>query len=375
MNMNTKKILGYVLIAALVVWIGYGIADRSKEGSKDTIKLGAIISMTGFAADFGEMSKKGIDLAVSEINAKGGINGRQIEVIIEDDRTDAKTAAGLYQKLTSVDHVDGIIGSNFDFVTQPIFALAKTGTTAVISPSNPRIAGSFDTNEHSFVMMSDFDKMIRAFEGFLGSENYNRLGILRFDSAFSAEIAQTLSEIAVANGKQAVFEETYKAIGSNDFRTAILKLKKEKVDLLFLDMIGQDTLTFLTQARQLGYTPRLFTYTEALATMQTVKGVDLSLYENIVVVNWDVVTADFSKVFEAEYQIKPVKSAHRAYEAVYLLAEAVAAVKDPSKVSSYLESHEFTTPNGSFAFTKEHAAENTPVTIEIVKGGKFEAYK
>lgn len=373
--MNIKKTIGYVLLAVLVVWIGYGIAGQSKKSDGGTIKLGAIISMTGFAADFGEMSKKGIDLAVSEINAKGGIDGRLVEVIIEDDRTDAKTAAGLYQKLTSIDHVDGIIGSNFDFTTQPIFALAKTGTTAVISPSNPRIAGSFDTNEHSFVMMSDFDKMIRAFDGFLKTETHQKLGILRFDSAFSAEIAETLSELEIATGKQAIFEETYKEIGSNDFRTVILKLKKEKVDLLFLDMIGQDTLTFLTQARQLGYMPKLFTYTEALATMHTVKGVDKSLYEGIVVVNWDVATEAFSKVFEARYQTKPVKSAHRAYEAVYLLAEAVAAVNDSSKVSGYLEAHAFTTPNGPFSFTKEHAAAQTPVTIEVVKGGAFEAYR
>jgi branched-chain amino acid transport system substrate-binding protein len=359
----------YIIISVLVlVVVGFLVSKNSKPVSTEKIRIGAVISLTGFASSFGEMAQKGINLAVSEINANGGVDGRELEVIFEDDRTDPKTAAGLYQKMTGIDKVDAIIGSNFDFVTQPIFGLAKTGTTVVVSPSNPRIAGTFDTNAQSFVMMSDFNKIVLAFKDYLTKEQYTKPGIVRFDSAFSAEIAKTLSGIVVDLGKPAIFEETYKQIGNNDFRTTILKLKNAKVDLVFLDMIAQDPSTFLIQAKHLGYKPKVITHVGIIDAM-ALPALDKKIFNGVVVLNWDVTTEAFAKAFEAKYQIQPSKSANRAYDAVYILSESIAKSKDKADVAKYLESTSFTTPNGRFAFTPEHAAGSTVVGLKIVKDG------
>jgi hypothetical protein len=163
-----KKIIIAIIVLMVVGVVVWNVQKSSQTGTAYApIKIGAIISETGVAASFGEMAHKGIELAAKEINANGGMGGRMVEIIYEDDRTDPKAAAGAYQKLTGIDNVDGIIGSNFDFVSQPIFALAKTGDTVVISPSNPRIAGSFDTNSHAFVMMTDFDNVMRRIQRLL----------------------------------------------------------------------------------------------------------------------------------------------------------------------------------------------------------------
>lgn len=365
----------YIVLAVIIlVVVGFLVSKSNKSVPTEKIRIGAIISLTGFASSFGEMAQKGINLAVSEINAKGGVEGRQVEVVFEDDRTDPKTAAGLYQKMTGIDKVDAIIGSNFDFVTQPIFGLAKTGTTAVISPSNPRIAGTFDTNAQSFVMMSDFHKIVSVFQDYLTKEQYTKLGIVRFDSAFSAEIAKTLSGIVVGTGKPAIFEETYKQIGSNDFRTTILKLKNAKVDLVFLDMIAQDPSTFLIQAKQLGYKPKVITHVGIIDAM-TLPGLDKRIFDEVVVLNWDVTTEAFAKAFEAKYQVQPSKSANRAYDATYILSKAIANTQDKGAIAKYLESNSFTTPNGPFTFTPEHAAGSTVVGLKEVKNGVLLDYK
>ncbi len=363
-----KKIITFgIIVIALIVVSTY--AGLFTEEPKETITLGAIVSLTGVAAPFGEMSQKAINLAVEEINENGGIDGRPVQVIIEDDVSDPKTAAGLYQKLTSVDGVPAIIGSNFDFVTQPLFGLAETGPAVVVSPSNPRIAGAFDTNAQSFVMMSDFEDIIVAFESYLNETPYERMAIVRFDSAFSQEITENLNEMIVADGKEPLMIETYKQIGANDFRTTILKLKEAQIDLVFIDMVATDPGVFMKQAKELGYTPTVLTHV-GLADALGSEQFDSSLFEGVIALDWNVSPNAFVEKFERAYGVKPTNSANRAYDAVYLLAEAVSeAGNDSVLIAKYMREHSFETPNGAFAFTAEHSAEQTEVELRVVRGG------
>lgn len=371
-----QKILWIIgILAVILVLISINSNHPSEViNTAQPIRIGAILSETGVAAAFGEMSHKGIALAAQEINAAGGINGRKVEVTYEDDRTDPKTAAGAYQKLTGINTVDGIIGSNFDFVTQPLFSLAKEGSIVVISPSNPRIPGAFDTNARSFVMMTEFDAIVRVFKSYLEKASYKQLGMLRFESAFAEQIEKSLNGIQVELGRKPLVVETYKAIGTNDFKTQILKLKQAGVDMVFLDMVAADPLTFMKQAGQLNYSPKIITHI-GLQDALAIPDVDPKIFNSAVVLNWNVTSGDFGHKFEEAYKVLPDKSANRAYDAVYILANAVAKAKDKSQVASVLESTEFATPNGPFAFNKNHAASSTAVVLEIIKDGKRELYQ
>lgn len=365
---------------AVVILLIIGFAYNKKVGapgaggvdmSKEPIKIGAVVSLTGVAASFGEMSKYGIDLAVDEINAAGGVNGRPVAVVYGDDQTDPKTAVGMYQKLTSIDRVDAIIGSNFDFVTQPVFALASSSDTVVVSPSNPRISGGFDTNRHSFVMMSDFSKIVSELTNYLAQVDHKQLAIVRFESVFSEQISRTLNDIELSLKKPAIITETYKQIGNNDYKTIILKLKKAGADIVFLDMVATDPLTFVNQAKQLGYSPKIITHAGIEGPL-AMKGVDTSIFDGIVVLDWNASSDVFKSKFEAKYKLVPTNSANRAYDAVYILSKAVAdANSDKARIVSSLESQTFVTPNGPFKFTPEHAAGKTPVQIVEIKGGKY----
>ncbi len=364
-----KIIIGIVVIVALglIVWV---TQNKQSVTSGNPIKIGAILSETGVAASFGEMAHKGIELAAKEINANGGINGRKVEIVYEDDRTDPKTAAGAYQKLTGIDKVDGIIGSNFDFVSQPIFALAKTGNTVVISPSNPRIAGSFDTNSHAFVMMTDFDNVMRGLSDYLKTTKFNQLGILRYESAFAEQEERSLTAMLKELGRKPLISETYKQIGNNDYKTQILKMKKAGVDLIFLDMVATDPITFINQARQLDYHPMILTH-DGIKDSLNVKDAPLKDFEGTVVLTWNVAPESFEKKFTDAYGVQQDNSANRAYEAVYVIAQAASEAKIKSEIPSILESTKFTTPNGEFYFNKDHAAASTPVSLKVIKSGKL----
>ncbi len=368
-----KKIIGIIALIIVILLVIFAFKNN-KESSSEPVRLGAILSETGVAASFGEMSRKGIELAVKEINDSGGVNGRKVEVIFEDDQTNPTAASGAFQKLNGIDNVDAIIGSNFDFVTQPLFSLAQTNKVVVISPSNPRIKGAFDPNDYSFVMMTEFDVIVKEFEEYLKNTQYSQLGIVRFESSFSESIMNTLNGIQTTLGKKPIIAETYKEIGNNDFRTIILKLKQANVDLVFLDMVANDPVVFMTQAKQLGYSPKVITHVgiqDALA----MKDSDPKIFDGVVSLNWNVSPQSFTEKFTKAYGMAPDKSANRAYDSVYVLAQAVSQTKDLTNLPQTLENEVFTTPNGEFKFNENHAAENTEVRLEIVKDGKLTELK
>lgn len=370
-----KKLITIVVLAIVIIVliVIFGGSPTPSSTTKEPIKIGAIISETGVAAAFGEMAHKGIQLAVDEINGAGGVDGRSVQIVWENDQTDPKVSSGLFQKVTGIDKVGAIIGSNFDFVTQPLFSLAKTNKVVVVSPSNPRIPGAFDTNDHAFVMMTEFDTIVRAFSYYFKKEQYSQLGIVRFESSFAESIEKTLDTMQAEMGKKPIISETYKQIGNNDFKTQILKLKQAKVDLVFLDMIGPDPITFVQQANALGFKPKYITHIGIQDALST-KGVDANIFNDTVLINWNFSPPSFAEKFVKKYGIQPDKSADRAYDAVYVLAQAIAQTPAGADVATTLEQGTFVTPNTSFKFNANHAADTTRVLIQIIKEGKLMEY-
>mgnify|MGYP003393494507 CR=1 FL=1 len=348
----------YILAAAAILVVALGLVLGSARTDTTAIRLGVIISETGVAASFGEMSHKGIVLAVQEINAKGGIDGRKVEVVFEDDQTNPTVALSAYQKLVSVDNVSAIIGSNFDFVTQPLFAAAKTGTVAVVTPSSPYYAGYFEQNDNAFFMMTDLPSIVHTFDAYLKTQQYAKLGILRYPSVFGEVFSRELG---------AAVDETYAEIGNNDFRTQILKLKSAGVDLVFLDMVANDPEQFLKQSRELGYSPKIITHVGVKQALSSTA--DASMFNGIVVLDWNVSPSAFAQKFKDAYGVLPDNSANRAYDAVYVLAEAVAKTKSPREVSAYLATHSFETPNGTVRFGANHEAADMAVILERIENG------
>lgn len=372
MNQLIKWIIVIVIIVVVaIIAISYFIF-KSPSGpvSTEPIKIGAILSLTGYASSYGEYSQKAITLAVDEINGKGGIDRRNVEIIFEDDQTDAKNAVSAFQKLVNVNKVDGVIGSLWDFTTQPLLPLSVENKIVLITPTNFIIKNSFELNKNSFAMMPSFDKVIGSIEGYINNNNINKLGIVRFTSAFGQEIVDNLAEIMKKRGQNNIIDEKYNEIGGNDFRTTILKLKQQNIDAVFIDMFDSDILSFLQRARELKLNIKIITHVAILDLLNR-HDVDKNLIENIVFINWEKQPKKFSTMFLEKYGIGPEKSADRSYDAIYVLADAIAKNKSAEDISAYIEQKEFETINGKIKFTDNHIVENLPVEIDVIKNGQF----
>lgn len=362
------------IVIAVIVGILVLLSLINKDGSKMVndrpIMIGAVISLTGDASPWGEFAKRGMELAENAINRSGGIKGRKVEIIFEDDHTDPKQGVSAFNKLNSIDKVDGIIGGVFDFTAQPLFPLALNNNLALISPSNFRIADGFELNSQTFVMLTDFDKTIRKIEPYIASSSFKKMAVVHFESTFGKEIAKTIGEINAQLGIGKIVDESYSSIGNNDFKTTIIKLKNQKVDAVFLDMVANDPINFLRQAKQLDYSPTIITYNGIIDSFAMES--DKSLLEGVVILNWEVASNEFNKLFAATYNMSATKSVDKYFDAVYVMANAIANSSDRASVAEYVSKNTFSTLNNdSISFNDNHVVDNIQVKVQVMKAGKL----
>jgi branched-chain amino acid transport system substrate-binding protein len=368
--MKLSKIIGIVVILLILGVVIGGSHNRKSSDSTDPIRIGASLSLTGVAADFGDMSKKAMELAVAEINENGGMEGRKVELYIEDDKTAPQDALSAYRKLVDIDHVDAVVGGLFDFTAQPLFPLAQNEKVTFVSPVNFAIEDSFVLNDYIFVMYPTFESVVRQLKDSIDKKGVKQMSMLRFQSDFSAEIEETIEEVLTELNKPALITETYPEIGNSSFRTPIVKLKEKNPDAIFLDMLDFDISRYLVEAKNLGFTPQLFAYTTLRDVLD--KGeTDPALLEGAIMLDWEIPSDDFTKRFEAKYSEKPRRGADKSYDAVYMLAEAIAHADSAEEVPEYIEEHTFKTPNATFSFTDDHAGTDLEVKVWEVKDGKL----
>ncbi len=364
------KVFVVVALVAVCAWFLFQRNTDATISAENPIKIGAVLSLTGIAASYGEPARNAMQLAVDEINANGGIDGRQVSLIVEDDQTKPESAISAFRKLTSVDDVWGVVGGNFDFATAPLFPVADAEKIAFISPTNLRIPGGLEPSGNSFVLMPDFSTVISELKPYLAESQINTLAVVHFKSDFGQHISTTLSGVMTELGREPVVDEAYTSIGNNDFRTTILKLKQAGVDAVFLDMVSVDPITFLTQARDLDYHPTVISYYGIIDSFST-PGADISLIEDVVVLNWESSSPRFSKLYQDRYGVVPTHTAEKSYESIYVMAHAIAKSTNKSEVAPYLAAHSFETPSSTITFNTNHALNTTPVKIEVVRSGKL----
>jgi branched-chain amino acid transport system substrate-binding protein len=140
MNKTTKTILWLAVAIIILGGIWYGVSKKSTAPTtKEPIKIGVLAPLTGEAASFGQNSLAGVNLAVKEINDQGGINGRKVEIVAEDDKCSAEGVNAI-NKLINVDKVIGIIGPVCSASGGPSLPIAQNnGVPAIITASAPHL--------------------------------------------------------------------------------------------------------------------------------------------------------------------------------------------------------------------------------------------
>ena len=224
-------------------------------GGGDVIKIGANLELSGGAASYGQSIAEGLDLALEEIN-KEGINGKKLELVKVDNKSEAAEATNGAIKLISQDKVVAIIGSATSTNTLAQVQIANDNKVPIITPSGTSETVTVkDGKVNEFVFRTCF---IDPFQGTVAAKfALNDLKVKKaavlIDSAsdYSKGLAASFKETFTAGGGQIVAEEAYVA-KDTDFRATLTSIKSANPEFLFLPGYYEEVGLIVKQARELG---------------------------------------------------------------------------------------------------------------------------
>jgi len=240
------------------LWSAALLALAAALPAAEPIKVGEIASLTGKEAAFGQSSHKGTVLAVEQLNAAGGVLGRPIQLLSEDNQSKAGESATVARKLLSREKVVALLGEVASSRSLEMAPIAQRAKIPMISPSstNPKV-----TEVGDYVFRVCF---IDPFQGTVMAKfaketlKARRVAVLTsVSSAYSVGLAKYFKERFVADGGEIALEQKF-AEGDKDFKAQLTAIRAAGVDAIFVPGYYTEAALISRQARELGLTLPLF---------------------------------------------------------------------------------------------------------------------
>ncbi len=260
-------LVALALLCALALACG-GAAEteqEAEEGEQPPFRIGVMESLTGPGETYGNVAVRAKQMALDEINAAGGINGRRLEFIVEDSQCSAKEAVSAYRKLTDVDGVKIILGTSCSGAMLGVAPLAEADGVILFSglASNPDIANAGDYIFRT--QISDIEVGIGT-GNLLWEDGVRKLATITETTDYAEGVRRTTVAQFTKRGGQVVSQESYSS-DVTDFRTQLSKLFDADPDALHLAPQSEIAAgVIIKQARELGYTGPIYAETVSVGT-------------------------------------------------------------------------------------------------------------
>lgn len=362
--MKMAKNIAALTIAALSL-----IGCNSKSS---TIKIGSVGPLSGQYAVYGGDCKNGIELAVNEINAAGGINGKQIELIAEDDEGAAEKSVSAYKKLVTKDGVKLIIGSLTSGCAIAISPLAQAQKIVQIAPAATAPAL---TDAGNYIFRACYDD---PFQGTVGGKfasetlGAKKAAILYdISNDYSVGLTENFKASFEANGGEIISLETY-STGDKDFNAQLTKIKNANPDVVYLPDYYSTVALIVKQLRAQGInTPIVGADGWDGLTENAGDEVLNGFYSNHYAADsTEPKVQNFVTNYKAKYSLTPTSFAALGYDSVYMLRDAIekAGSSDSEAVRTALEATNGDYVTGHLTFNEKHNPVKGAVIVELVKG-------
>jgi len=336
------------------------------------ILIGEYGSMTGATATFGTSSHDGVMLAVEEINAKGGVLGMQIKIILEDDQSKAEEAVNAVQKLINRDHVVGIIGEVASKRSLAAGGVCQKYKVPMLSPAstNPDVT---KTGDYIFrtCFTDDFQGLVCG--QFAVKKGWKKVAVLTdVQNDYSKGLSKFFKQAYEKQG-QIVADESYRE-GDKDFKAQLTKIKGTNPDAVFLPGYYTDVGLIVRQARDLGITVPFFggdgwDSAETLALGEIVNGCFYSNHYSSD--DPSPAVQAFIKAYQAKYNQIPDAMAILGYDAARVMADAIqrAGKAEPAAIRDALaKTKDFPGASGTITIDENRNARKPIRIVELVDG-------
>lgn len=334
------------------------------KGTKigETIKIGVNMELTGAVAAYGKSEQNGIKLAVDEINKAGGVDGKKIELVTKDNKSENAEASTSSTNLAIQSNVNAIVGpSTSGAVAAASLVSQKTGVP-LITPSGTQDDLTVDANGvKKFVFRTTFKD---SYQGeVLAAYSYNNLNAkkvaLYYDNA--SDYAKGIADEFKRKYKGQIVTEATFTSGDKDYQSALTKFKDLDYDAVVMPGYYTETGIITKQARDLGIDkpvlgPDGFSdekFTELAGKKNASNVYYVSGYSTNVALSDKA--SGFIKAYEKAYKIEPNMFAALAYDSVYMVAEASKGAKTSVDIADNLANlKNFVGVTGKMTIDKDH---------------------
>jgi branched-chain amino acid transport system substrate-binding protein len=351
----------------------------------DTIKVGAILAVTGPASFLGAPEAKTLEMLVQEANAKGGWGGKKIQLVVKDSQASPEKAISFAKQLIEEEKVLAIIGPSTSGETMAIKNVAEEAKTLLLSCAAAEVIVN-PVAKHVFkTPQKDSDAVIRIFEQ-MKKMGATKIGVLSSNTGFGKAGKEQIEKLAPQHGIQIAASEVY-AAAATDLTAEVTKMKAAGVQAIVNWSIEPAQALVIKNARQIGLTIPIF-QSHGFGNIQYVTTAGAAA-EGVIFPAGRLLVADelpasnpqkkvlvgYKNAYEARYK-EPVSTfGGHAWDAFEILAEAVRrAGTDPEKVRSAVEGlHGFVGTGGVFNFsaTDHNGLDASAFEMLTVKGGRF----
>lgn len=337
--------------------------------AQTSIKIGSILSVTGPAAFLGEDMKAGMELAVEEINAKGGVAGRKIDWIFYDAESQTQKGLTATRRLLDQDKVDMIVGGG----NMSGMAIAMLGLTEKAALPFMSTEGAMDIvmpvaeRQWTFKSTADDEQVMERLADYFAKKGIKKIALLADSSGFGQSAVGQLKKVAARRGLDVMYE-TFNP-SDTDMTPQLGKIKEANVQSIVCWTVTPAGVVFLKQAQQLGLDKLNLIHSYGFVDQRYMQlagdaARNLLLVSVKFPVGADLPDSDPQKAriaaltrnFEVKFKRKPNQFAAQTYDAIYLVSAAIekAGGTDRTKVKDALSSiNNWPGVGGVFNFSKE----------------------
>jgi branched-chain amino acid transport system substrate-binding protein len=387
--MKGLRLVSFLVVAILVAACG------GTGGTTKVIKLGAILSITGAGGVYGPQSRDGMNLAVKQINAAGGVNGVQISLTVKDDASDKAQATQLAQTLIQQDNDVALLGptlSNSAVGAHPLAEKLKTPILAVsttgihIVPDCNWTATSQDTTPCKYVFRDSLGEETAIPDNIqsYAADKHPKTGVLLVaqDDKFSSDggtiVQKTVGQYGITLLKTIKFNKA-----DADLAPYVTTAVQLHPDVIFITSLGGIPAKIMTEARKQNWSGQFLGgngfNTATVSAQAGAAGKGAQSASAWYIGNTFPSNADFVSAYKAEYNKDPDQFAAQGYAAIKILADAASRANlsfsdiagDRNKLRDAMEMVNIQTPLGPFQFTSSHDVKQTVWVITMNGAGGF----
>lgn len=362
----------------------------------DTVKIGAVLPLTGGQALVGQEEKRGVDMALEKINAAGGVLGKEIELIVEDTKGDPTVAVGAAEKLITRDKVAVLTGPYTSVETLAVLAAAKKYEPVYVTQGGGAIKMDKMYGKERWLFLlhprsPDYQKSITDFVGSINPKPKS-IAIAYEDTSYGVDHSKVAREYLSKAGFDIVTFESFKS-GSLDFSPLLTKIKAKNPDVFYWIGYAGDSILITKQCKELGFAPKMLLSTIGVGypEYQQSLGKDAEYITGITV--WTAQckfpasaeypqfypkTEDWVAEYVKRYKREPDYYSIMSYVGLITIANAInkAGTTDKDKLIPALETTDTMTPMGRIKFFRnqfgaEHQSFHDMVVFQWQKGQKI----